>query len=94
MKLLGLLHANDDKHKYIAEFETENGLKHIRFGAFGYESYIDHKNTQRKKAYLARHESRENWNDPMTPGSLSRWLLWNKTTLKASMLDFRKRFDV
>lgn len=94
MKLLGLLHADDDIHKYIAEFETEDGFKYVKFGAIGYESYIDHHNLKRKKAYLARHETREDWENPITPGALSRWLLWNKTNLKDSVADFRKRFDV
>jgi len=25
---------------------------------------------------------------------LSRWILWNKPTLKASISDFKKRFDL
>jgi len=94
MKFNGLYYANDDIHKYIAEFRTEDGFKHVKFGGFGYEDYTQHNNRNRKKLYLARHEAREDWNNPITPGALSRWLLWNKPTLKSSILDFKKRFDV
>jgi hypothetical protein len=30
----------------------------------------------------------------MTPGSLSRWTLWNKKTLSASIADYKKRFNL
>ena len=30
----------------------------------------------------------------MSPGALSRWILWNKPTLKASIADFKKRFTM
>lgn len=94
MKLINIFDANDNKHKYIALFQTENGLKKIKFGAFGYEDYTQHQNTSRKKQYLARHESNEYWDNPLTAGSLSRWLLWNKPTLNASIKDFKKRFNI
>jgi hypothetical protein len=36
----------------------------------------------------------ENFNDPLTAGSLARWINWNKTTLSASIADFKKRFNL
>jgi hypothetical protein len=36
----------------------------------------------------------ENWRDPTTPGALSRWVLWNKPSLKGSIADFKKRFHL
>jgi hypothetical protein len=94
MKLIDIRSANDNIHKYIALFQTEYGLKEVKFGAIGYEDFTEHNDTLRKKMYLARHRSREYWNNPLTPGSLSRYLLWNKPTLGKSILDFKKRFDV
>ena len=80
-------------HKYkIVFYDTmRKKLKSVQFGAVGYESYPDHQDLQRKQSYLSRH-SNENWSDPMTPGALSRWILWNRTTLSASYKDFRTRF--
>ena len=94
MKLLDIRPALDNVHKYIALFQTEYGLKEVKFGGFGYEDFTQTNSNLRKKMYLARHMARENWDDPTTPGSLSRWLLWNKRTLSASIADFKKRFNI
>ncbi len=38
--------------------------------------------------------SNENWDNFMSPGSLSRYLLWNKKTLSASIADYKKNFNL
>jgi hypothetical protein len=48
----------------------------------------------RKARYLARHSANENWNDPTSAGALSRWVLWNKTSLEASKADYKRRFGL
>lgn len=83
--------------KYAALFEnTKTGRpKTVHFGASGYEDYPTHQDPERKKRYLERHgRGRENWSDPTTPGALSRWILWNKPTLEASIRDFTRRFGL
>lgn len=62
------------------------------FGATGYSDYTKHKDKERKESYLARHKKREKWNNPFTAGALSRWILWNKKSQKASISDFKRRF--
>jgi hypothetical protein len=94
LELLEIDESKDGKHKYIATFKTDSGFKHIPFGALGYSDFTLHKNLERKKKYILRHRTRENWNDPMTAGALSRWILWNKPTLLESIKDFRKRFKL
>ena len=84
--------ANDDIHKYVAVFD--NPHKIVKFGAFGYEDYTQHGNKIRKESYLKRHKAREDWTDPRTAGTLSRYLLWNKPTLEASIEDYIKRFNM
>ena len=66
--------------------------KTIHFGAKGMSDYTIHKDKDRKMRYIARHKSRENWRDPTTPGALSRFILWNKPDLKASIADYKMRF--
>jgi hypothetical protein len=44
--------------------------------------------------YVARHKAREDFNDYMTAGSLSYWILWNKPTLTASIEDYLNRFKL
>ena len=77
--------------KYKALFT--NG-KVVHFGARGYEDYTIHKNDERKQLYLIRHKKNENWNNPFTPGALSKWILWNKKTLRDSIADYKKRFNL
>ena len=57
--------------------------------------FIDHKDDKKKKAYLARHSRNdEDWNDYMSAGSLARYILWNKTTLAASIADYKNKFKL
>jgi hypothetical protein len=73
-------------------FEGNEPDKHTDFGAKGMSDFTIHKDEKRKERYLNRHRAREDWNDPYTAGALSRWVLWNKPTLKASWNDYKKRF--
>jgi hypothetical protein len=94
MRLIDIRHADDGVHKYTASFQTEHGVRDVKFGAFGYQDYTQHGDDLRKKMYLARHKTREHWDNPITPGSLSRYLLWNKPTLRESLKYFKRRFNV
>jgi len=87
--------STDPKKKLMAIFSLENGrTKTTHFGAAGMSDFPTHKDEARKKRYLDRHRARENWNDPMTSGALSRWILWNKSTRKASIADYKRRFKL
>ena len=83
--------ANDGKHKYF--IMTKSG-KHIYFGAVGYSDFTIHKDPDRKQRYINRHEKNENWTKSgiNSAGFWSRWLLWNKPSIKASYEDITKRF--
>ena len=52
------------------------------------------RNTDRKKRYIDRHKSREDWtkSGAKTAGFYSKHVLWNKPTLKESIDDINKRF--
>lgn len=85
------------KKKYMAIFYDNNNkkIKTTHFGQAGALDFIKSKgDEERKKRYLDRHRKRENWDDYKTAGSLSRWILWNKQTLKESILDYKKRFNL
>jgi len=81
--------------KYDAVFKnTKTGrMKIVSFGSKGMSDYTKHKDDERKYLYLKRHRKRENWNNLMTAGALSRWVLWNKKSLKASMSDYIRRWN-
>jgi len=68
--------------------------KTIHFGSAGMSDYTKNKDDERKKLYLGRHQKNENWNDYDSAGSLSRWILWNKKSLRESITDYVKRFNL
>jgi hypothetical protein len=94
MKLVSITKATDGKHKYQAIFDIDGKKKTTKFGAVGYEDFTKTRDINKREAYLARHKTRENWDDPTSAGALSRWILWNEPTLSLSIKDFKKRFKL
>ena len=93
MKNVIIKKSTNPQKKLMATFYNNNNkIKTIHFGAAGMSDFTKHKDTFRKQRYLNRHKNNENWNNPMTAGALSRWILWNKPSLKASIDDYKKRF--
>jgi len=69
--------------------------KVVHFGQEGGSTYIDHGDKVKRAAYLARHKKNENWSDPYSAGSLSRYLLWgDSTSLDVNHAAFMNRFRV
>ena len=95
MKVIIKKSTNKNK-KYMAIFYDNSGkkIKTTHFGAAGMSDFTKHKDAERKKLYLKRHKKNEKWNDFMTAGSLSRWILWNKPSLKESINDYKLRFSL
>ena len=84
--------STNPKKKLMAVFE--NPKKTIHFGAAGASDYTINKDDARKKLYLDRHRKNEDWSNPRTAGALSRWILWNLPTRRASIADFKRRFSL
>ena len=84
--------SNRSEKKYMVTI----GKKTIHFGSSPYKSYEVHKDKARMLRYLNRHRSRENWSKSgiKTAGFWSRWILWNKPSLLASIKDTEKRFNI
>ena len=81
-----------DKKYYII---TDNDKK-VYFGAAGMSDFTIHKDEARKQRYINRHKRNENWtiSGKDTAGFWSRWLLWDKPTIKESYSDIKKRFKL
>ncbi len=93
MRLKTIRKSRRSEKKFNAVFEKEGREKTVSFGAAGMSNYTRHKNAARKARYIKRHTGKgENWSKPDTAGALSRWVLWNKKTLKASIADYKRRF--
>jgi hypothetical protein len=85
--------AKDGIHKYYVIINN----KKVYFGAKGYSDFIlSDGDKLKKKNYLARHSKNEDWsiNGIEKAGFWSRYILWNKTTIKSSIKDIEKKFGV
>ena len=93
--------SNDEKKLMAVFYDKENDkIKTTHFGQRGASDYTKHGEKERMERYLERHgggtttSTKEDWKDPVTAGSLSRWILWNKPDLKASFNDYKRRFNL
>jgi hypothetical protein len=97
-KLLSITTDTDKKHKLVAVFENKETKRKrtVHFGQYGADDYTLKKDKEQRAKYLERHgRGRENWNDPVSKGSLSRHLLWgDSTSLQKNISDFKKRFKL
>jgi hypothetical protein len=96
LKLKTVRRSHKPEKKYDAVFQYPDGhTKTIPFGARGMSDFTKHKDKTRKQRYLSRHSGMgEHWNKPDTAGALSKWILWNKPSFRASVSDFKKRFHL
>ena len=74
-----------------------NGSKTVSFGGVKengkpYSDCTQHRNEQRKYLYSQRHKKNEQWDNPKTAGFYSRWILWEKPTLKEAVSNVNKKF--
>jgi hypothetical protein len=93
LRLKTIRRSHRKEKKFDAVFEKDGREIVTPFGQKGYSDFTKHKNVTRRASYLKRHSGMgEHWNQPTTPGALSRWVLWNKHTLRASIADFKRRF--
>ena len=83
--------------KYMAKVEGER--KTVHFGKDGAADYTKGATDAQRKSYIARHkaarpESQEDWkrSGVLTPGWLSRYILWEKKSLPAAVRDASKMY--
>lgn len=95
MKKVVIKKSTRPEKKYMAIFKkNEKKVRTTHFGAKNFSDFTKHKDPERKKRYLNRHKANENWNDYMSAGALSRWILWNKPTLRDSIAHYKKKFKL
>ena len=108
MKLVEIKPSSRSDKKLMAIFKKDDGKTiTTHFGQAGARDFtlINDKNSKFylpnsgarekvKQSYLKRHAKRENWAAYMTAGSLSRFILWNKPTLSASIRDYKRKFKL
>ena len=70
------------------------GHKKINFGDDRYEDYTQHQDPKRKALYIQRHKKNEEWNNPLTAGFWSRYLLWEKPTITEAKKYIFNKFGI
>ncbi len=82
--------------KMMAVFtDKDKRSKTIHFGSAGMDDYTKTKDKAQRKRYLDRHRKNEDWNNPQTAGSLSRWILWgDSTSLRTNIQTFKNKFNL
>lgn len=67
----------------------------IHFGSKNSKTYIDHGDDVKRANYIARHRVNEDWENPKTAGSLSRFITWGDSDdIHKNIRDFKKRFKI
>ena len=98
MVFVQLKKATTKGKKYTAVFynESREKIKTTHFGQAGAKDFTSHGEDaeERKRLYLERHRNNENWADYKSAGSLSRYILWNKSTVSASYNAYLKTFGL
>lgn len=99
MSTICILEKSDKPEKKFmvtVKKDPQDRGKKVYFGATGYSDYPTHKDEHRMELYTIRHQRKENWKKSgiTTAGFWSKWLLWNKPTISASISDIRNRFGV
>ena len=102
-KLNSITKSTNPKKKLMAIYENKKTgrTKTIHFGSAPNKDYTIYykqdgkkKANERKSLYYARHRKREDWTNPMTAGSLSKYILWSKPTVKAGIAYYKKSFNL
>jgi hypothetical protein len=94
--IIELSRSNRKDKKWKVVIKKNDKKKTIHFGQKGYSDYTIHKDKKRMERYTARHKPRENWTKSgiETAGFWSKWAIWNKPSLNASLKDIENRFNV
>lgn len=96
MRLLRVVKAHDGVHKYIAEFETDEGrIRKTGFGASGMDDYTLTHDVGQRARYRERHRKDLETGDPTRAGFLSYYILWgDSTSIRANIASYKKRFNL
>jgi hypothetical protein len=67
----------------------------IHFGSMGYSDFTKHRDSERRKRYIARHKARENWSNTNTAGFWALHVLWGiSPDIKKCISFIQKKFNI
>jgi len=82
--------------KYKIVIDDDGRTKTLHIGSDGMDDYTLTGDDEARKRYILRHKKREDWKKTgiTTRGFWSRWLLWEKKTLKEAVKNIESKFNV
>jgi hypothetical protein len=86
--------TNADKKYMVVLLKPDGRKKTVHFGAKNMDDYTKTGDVQQKSRYIERHKDKENWNDPLTAGFWAKHILWNKTTVQASLAETKRQYNL
>lgn len=98
MRLLEVKRSPKPTKKLVATFDDDGKRRTVHFGAKSYGDFTLYWKQSPKLArekrlqYIARHRVNEDWTDPCAPGTLSRFILWEKPTIEQAVRAYKKRY--
>ncbi len=93
-KLISVERSPLSGKKWRASFVDGDKRKHTDFGQAGADDFTITKDEKRRELYRARHKKDLDTGDPTRAGYLSYHILWNKPTIRESIADYKKRFNL
>lgn len=90
--LIKIQPSKSKRKKWTALFRMpDNKIKSVSFGDPDRDDYLTHKDLDRRKAYLKRHEKDLRTKDPLRPGFLAYYITWSGFPQKGRPItDMRK----
>jgi hypothetical protein len=94
MKLISITKSHKPDKKLDATFETDGRTKTTSFGQSGAPDFTKTHDVEQRERYRSRHAKDLHTKDPTKAGYLAWFILWNKPTVKSSIADYKKRFNL
>jgi len=92
MQTVYLQRSTKPDKKYMIKIDN----KTVHFGSAGMSDYTIHKDPERMKRYIIRHQKREDWSKSgiKTSGFWAKNLLWSETSLNKAIKETEKKFGI
>ena len=75
------------------KYQATANNRTIHFGQKPYEDFTMHKDESRRRNYIKRHGAQQNWSKIMTPGFMSRFVLWEAPTVRGAVAKLNKKYS-
>lgn len=94
MKIELIPSTRKDKRFTMLFYDNNKLHKRVHFGMAGGKTYLEHKDCDIRHSWIKRHEVRGEFDNFMTPSSLSYHLLWMGPSLSENLDMYIKKFNL